>query len=72
MRDDAPGQGTPSAYRVRLLDHAGRVLRTESPAGCREAEVPERARAFLEGRSVELWDGARLIQRREAPRNPSA
>jgi hypothetical protein len=72
MRDDAPGQGAPSASRVRLLDHAGRVLRTESLAGCREAEVPERARAFMDGRSVELWDGARLIQRREAPRNRSA
>lgn len=72
MRDAASGQGAPSASRARLLDQAGRVLRTESLAGCREAEVPERARAFLDGRSVELWDGARLIQRREAPHNLSA
>lgn len=71
MRDDAPGQGTPpSAYRVLLLNNAGRVLRTKSLAGCTEAEALERARAFMDGRSVELWDGGRLIQRLEAPHEP--
>ncbi|KQO61691.1 hypothetical protein [Methylobacterium sp. Leaf88] len=73
MRDDAPGQGTPpSAYRVLLLNNAGRVLRTKSLAGCTEAEALERARAFMDGRSVELWDGGRLIQRLEAPHEPIA
>ncbi|KQU33951.1 hypothetical protein ASG63_14475 [Methylobacterium sp. Leaf94] len=73
MRDDAPGQGTPpSAYRVLLLNNAGRVLHTKSLAGCTEAEALERARAFMDGRSVELWDGGRLIQRLEAPHEPIA
>lgn len=73
MRDDAPGQGTPpSAYRVLLLNNAGRVLRTKSLAGCTEGEALERARAFMDGRSVELWDGGRLIQRLEAPHEPIA
>ncbi len=73
MRDDVPGRGTPSSgYRVLLLDNAGRVLRTKSLARCTEAEALDRARAFMDGRSVELWDGGRLIRRLEAPHNPTA
>ncbi|KQP30547.1 hypothetical protein ASF49_13650 [Methylobacterium sp. Leaf104] len=73
MRDDTSGrQASPHAYRVLLLDASGRVLRTKSLAGCTEAEAIERARDFVDGRSVELWDGSRLIQRLDASHDPEA
>ncbi|MGU3358768.1 hypothetical protein ACLBWX_00380 [Methylobacterium sp. M6A4_1b] len=40
--------------------------------GCTEAEAIERARDFMDGRSVELWDGSRLIQRLDAPHDPES
>lgn len=66
MTDAAPAQMPPSPYRVRLLDGAGRVLRTKVIPARDEAEAIERARAFMDGRSVELWSGDRLVLRLDA------
>jgi hypothetical protein len=59
MHDAAPS----SPYRVRLLDAVGRVLRTKIIQVRDEAEALQRAHAFMDGRSVELWKGDRLILR---------
>ena len=67
MMDDAPPQIPPGGpYQVRLLDAVGRVLRTKVIAVRDEAEAIERARAFMDGRCVELWADGRLVLRLDA------
>lgn len=66
MTDTVPPSGAPKSYRVRLLDVAGRVLRTKTITAADEAEALHRARTFMDGRSVELWDGDRLVLRLDA------
>jgi hypothetical protein len=61
MTDDAPPEVRPKPYRVLLLDAAGRVLRTKAITARDEVEALGRARAFMDGRSVELWEGDRLV-----------
>lgn len=51
---------------MRLLDAVGRVLRTKVIAVRDEAEAIERARAFMDGRCVELWADGRLVLRLDA------
>ena len=49
-------------YRALLLGSDGRVLRMEHLPVGDDAEAVRRARAFVDGNAVELWDGVRFIE----------
>ncbi|MCJ2033960.1 hypothetical protein [Methylobacterium sp. J-068] len=63
MTDNASSE---RPYRALLLDAVGRVLRTKVIPARDESEAIERARAFMDGRPVELREGDRLVVRIEA------
>ena len=50
-------------YRALLLDIRGKILRVKIIAGCDDEEASGMARDMLDGRTVELWDGNRFIER---------
>jgi hypothetical protein len=50
------------AYRVYIIGRDGHVAGPAPVADCQDdREAVEKAEQYLDGRSIEVWDGARLV-----------
>ena len=49
-------------YRVYFIDREGHISRPPEVLDCRDdSEAAEKARQFIDGQDIEVWDGPRMI-----------
>ena len=49
-------------YRVYFVDRKGHILRPPEVLDCKDdSEAAEKARQFIGGQDIEVWDGPRII-----------
>lgn len=67
MTADCPAE--PAAYRLFFLDEQGRISKSKKLKSCQNDEdALTQARCWADGRTLELYDGCRLVLRLEAAR----
>ena len=64
MTADCPAE--PAAYRLFFLDEQGRISKSKKLESCQNDEdAVTQARCWADGRTLELYDGCRLVLRLE-------
>jgi len=61
MASDCPAE--PSSYRLFFLDAEGRIKKSKALSCANDSEASDRARQLADGRTLELFDGCRLVLR---------
>lgn len=61
MASDCPAE--PSDYRVFFLDGEGRIKKSRALACATDEEAIAQAHGLADGRTLELFDGCRLVLR---------
>jgi hypothetical protein len=59
MTSDCPAE--PSSYRLFFLDGQGRIKKSRSLACANDEEAIKQAHGLADGRTLELYDGCRLV-----------
>jgi hypothetical protein len=65
MASDCPAE--PSSYRLFFLDAEGRIKKSKALACANDEEAIDRLRELTDGRTLELYDGCRLVLKVPAP-----
>ena len=51
-----------SAYRIYSIDRAGHISRPPEIVECADdQEAAQKAKQFLDGQDIEVWDGPRFV-----------
>lgn len=61
MASDCPAE--PSSYRLFFLDEQGRIKKSKALDCADDGAAIDRAHGLADGRTLELYDGCRLVLR---------
>lgn len=60
----ARGSGRVSVYRVYIVGQSGHVDSIPQYIECRDdAEAVQQARQIMDGHSIEIWEGTRIVKK---------